>query len=946
MMKHLQVNYRRTSRQGRRNLLFSMILCVFVVLIAQSAQAQFRFGQNKVQYTDFKWRVMTTEHFKIYYYDEEEYVAQMAAKIAEDSYLQLRKKFNHEIFSEIPLIIYSSPLYFSQTNTTSSFISESTGGFTEFFKGRMVVPFTGSYAMFDHVIRHELVHVFTLSKLSRIQRDQRRRQHTLPPLWFIEGLAEFWSTEWDSQAGMMVGDMTLSGNTLAIRQFHRVYGSFMMYKLGQSVCEFIDREYGSDKLVLILENWWKAKRFEDVVELTLGESLAQVSKKWEYSLKKKYFPMMAEGDLAKNVSRQLTMSGYAAKSAPIMFDDGDGEREWIIYKADKLGYSSLYMMDGSGENRKVHTLLKGERSADFESLHLLSSGIDAHKSGLVAFSSKAKETDALYIYDLKKRRIDKQVKIDGLVMIKSPRFSPDGTKITISGVDKSGAADIYLVDLISGLSERLTDDIYQDIDPVFTLDGDTILFASDRGPWGDRGATDIYALALDSRTMLAMTSNSFSDRSPEPTENGFVFASSRGGVTNAYVCDSLHQFSQLTNSLTGVYDPRISPADGDLIYTGYQDFRFHVFRSAAPDSLRSVAQSEFVEISDDQGAWRPGTLASESIQSSKGYDLDYSFDVAQTALSFDPVFGTLGGVQVRMSDMLGNHIFFGFLSNSAQTKDDILSSFNLGISYLNLEKRLNWGVGGFHLFNQFWNRVDGTYFERQIGGYAQLSYPISRFSRVETSLYARYRDKDMFLLRRRLKQGLVSNFVSYVYDNSLWEATGPLDGRRINLTLGITTSLHDQRINDVIALADIRNYLRLGRSSAFATRIFGYTSGGSDPRRIYHGGSWSFRGFSRRQWYTPNIVFISNELRFPLINRLLLGLPIGNLGFSAIRGALFYDTGAAWEQEYEGLIGSFGAGLRFGLGRVMTLRFDWSYRHDYETIDPDVDFDFFFGWNF
>ncbi|MCH7879728.1 MAG: hypothetical protein IH914_10500 [candidate division Zixibacteria bacterium] len=242
--------------------------------------------------------------------------------------------------------------------------------------------------------------------------------------------------------------------------------------------------------------------------------------------------------------------------------------------------------------------------------------------------------------------------------------------------------------------------------------------------------------------------------------------------------------------------------------------------------------------------------------------------------------------------------------------------------------------------------MDETYFERQIGGYVQLSYPISRFSRVETSLFARFRDKDMFLRRRRLKQGLLSNFVSYVYDNSLWEATGPLDGRRINLTLGVTASLHDQRLNDVVALADIRNYLRLGRSSAFATRVFGYVSGGTDPRRIYHGGSWSFRGFSRREWYTPNVVFISNELRFPLINRLQLGLPIGNLGFSAIRGALFYDTGAAWEEDYQGFIGSFGTGLRFGLGRIITLRLDWSYRHDYETIDPDPDFDFFFGWNF
>ena len=113
-------------------------------------------------------------------------------------------------------------------------------------------------------------------------------------------------------------------------------------------------------------------------------------------------------------------------------------------------------------------------------------------------------SDALYLYDLKKRKVVKQIKVDGLVMIRSPRFSPDGTRIAFSGIDKSGAADIYLVDLASEVSERLTDDIYQDLDPAFTLDGDTVLFSSDRGPWGDKGATDIYALALGGRKLTAM----------------------------------------------------------------------------------------------------------------------------------------------------------------------------------------------------------------------------------------------------------------------------------------------------------------------------------------------------------------------------------------------------------------------------------------------------------
>ncbi|MGH8014984.1 MAG: BamA/TamA family outer membrane protein, partial [Candidatus Zixiibacteriota bacterium] len=148
------------------------------------------------------------------------------------------------------------------------------------------------------------------------------------------------------------------------------------------------------------------------------------------------------------------------------------------------------------------------------------------------------------------------------------------------------------------------------------------------------------------------------------------------------------------------------------------------------------------------------------------------------------------------------------------------------------------------------------------------------------------------------------------------------------------------------AVADIRHYFRLGKYSALANRTFGYTSSGLEPQRIYFGGSWSFRGYDRREFYTRNVIFSSTELRFPLIDNLLIGFPIGNLGFNGIRGAIFFDVGSAWENEYDGLIGSFGTGFRVALGYLIVLRFDFSRTTDFESISPNTDFDFFFGWNF
>ena len=106
------------------------LLLLLLLTGALTVHAQFfYFGRNKVQYTEFDWRVMKTEHFDIYYYTEMKDLAERGAHFAEESYSLLQQKFNHTVNARIPLIFYSSHLHFEQTNTTGGFIPEGVGGF-------------------------------------------------------------------------------------------------------------------------------------------------------------------------------------------------------------------------------------------------------------------------------------------------------------------------------------------------------------------------------------------------------------------------------------------------------------------------------------------------------------------------------------------------------------------------------------------------------------------------------------------------------------------------------------------------------------------------------------------------------------------------------------------------------------------------------------------------
>jgi hypothetical protein len=930
------------SRVARSRLWLIAGLVLLLVAIAAPVSAQFYFGKNKVQYTRFDWQVMTTDHFRIYFYQEEKEVARIAADIAEKSYHELAARFNHEVRRKVPLIIYSSPSYFSQTNVIPGILPESVGGFTEFMKGRVVLPFHGSYHDFVHVLRHELVHVFQLSRLEEVTSHLVNQKIAYPPLWFTEGQAEFWSKDWDTEADMIVKDMVISGHLLSINDFYQVEGSFFMYKLGESVCSFIDSTYGPEKIAQMYDNWAKGRTFEDIVKITLGDDLNELSRKWEYALKKRYFPEIQQLGLPNMAAKQISFEGFSVKGVPIRWKDGDSLKTWIVYKANRRGYTGIYMKELNDRHGPVKSLIDGDRSSRFESLYLLRSGIDANDSGQIVFSSKSKERDVIYLYSLKEGKVVHEYQFPDLVSSRSPQLSPDGRQVVFSGVKKGGQSDLYVLDLSTGTYQAATNDIYYDTDPVFSNDGLNIVFSSDRGSGGKRRAMNLFRCDLTGRQMQQLTFGQNLDQSPTCTANGIYFSSDRLGSFNLFLLDTAGVLTRQSTFVTAALDPRATPDGKHLLFTGYQNEAFQVFQMDLTKTPETIAQVP----SFDSANWVPDVIDNKIADASINYDAEYSFDIAQSNISYDPIYGSVGGVQAAISDMLGNRAFYFLLANTAQSNDEILSSFNVGVTYINKGRRMNWGVGAFHLYDEYFNDYDQYYYERQAGVVGLFSYPVSKFQRVDFTSYARYTKKDLLYGRRPREGFLFSNYVSFIFDNSLWDVSGPIQGRRYNVTVGVTHALDKARAYNRLVSVDLRHYFRIGMYSAFANRLWAFSSTGIEPQRVYLGGSWSFRGFSRRAFYNRNILFTSNELRFPLINNLLLGLPVGALGFQNIRGALFYDTGSAWDDEFDQFYGSFGAGFRVNLGYFVLLRFDFSRTTDYHTISRDTRFDFFFGWNF
>ncbi len=930
---------------------FPLIFLLFI----QSANAQFYyFGRNKVQYDQFDWKIIRTEHFNIYYYGEMGEIAEIGAVYAEEIYDELKVRMNTIVTRKIPLIFYNTSNHFQQTNTTPGFIPEGVGGFFEFLKGRVVLPSNGSMQDFKHVIRHELVHVFMTNKIFRVLRDHRKSTDAMPPLWFVEGLAEFYSTKPDAQAEMVMRDAVLNNNFFALENIWKIYGSFLMYKEGQNFLEFVEEKYGTGIVAQIIENFWMFKTFDEVIEHTLGISIKELDKQWEFYLKKKYYPLYSDRVPQNIEAKQLTDFGY--NFSPVFYKEDD--KNFIYFVANRTGYSSIYKLEVDDKFKPLsdpELILEAERTEELEAFHLFQSSIDVSKNGLLAFSVKSGATDVIHFFSLKDNQIVHTLQRNNLIFISSPKFSANGNLVVFQAVDQKGFSDIYCYDLIQRRLDRLTNDFYDDRDPVFGADENQILFSSDRSAGEYEKKYNIFSYNLISHQISYVTYNNFNCYTPtvSPDKKNVLISSDADGVRNIWelaITPSGYgkSLKKISNFFTSAFDQRFIN-DTTIIFSGFEKFAFHLYLMNKPKNV-SDSSSITMKFYGAEGKWSPEVFGSANDIKKVEYQKEYSLDFATGVVSTDPIFGTRGGAILALSDLLGDDNYLFMLYNTATVQSDLLRSFNIAIQRINLSKRLNYGYG---VFNFSGNRYDITesdefFYERSFGATTFLSYPLSKFNRIESTITLMNSDREIVPGITARKSLQLSNTVAYVHDNSLWGPSGPIDGSRMLFLLGHSSDIKYSNINYFSIIADYRNYFRLSYSMALALRMSIYYNEGKEARRYFMGGSWDLRGYPRWSIRGEKMWISSLEFRFPLVDQLLIKFPFVDIGFNAIRGATFFDVGSAWDKEYQTTYGSLGFGVRLNLFNAIVLRYDIGKKieKDFSQFQPGLFYQFFFGWDF
>lgn len=913
----------------------------------------YSFGRNKVQYSKFDWKVLKTEHFDIYYYDQFEDMAKIGAAYAEDAFVDLKMKFNHLVLRRIPLIFYNTHLHFQQTNTTGGFIPEGVGGFFEFVKGRVVIPFDGSVANFRHVIKHELVHVFTMSKLYNSLADHRIPTDIEPPLWYVEGLAEFFSTSWDSQAEMVMRDAVLYNYFTGINSFNQVYGTFLMYKAGQNFLGFITEKYGEEKVNRLLENVWIYDSFDRVMEFTIGKPIHEINLEYENYLRKNYFPLYKDEYPLDGFAKKITNFGY--NFTPVYYKKNN--EEYVVFSANRNGYSSLYKQKLSDTtlNESPKLILQGEKSDEFETFHLFQSAIDVSKEGEVAFVTKSGENDVIHFYSLEEDKIVRSFYNKALISISSPKFSEDGKNVVFQAVDNKGFSDLYIFNISENEVKRITNDYYDDKSPVW-LDNQTIIFTSDRTSGCCEKKYNLFSLHLTDFRLYQITNVNANIYDPviSKNKNEILFSSDLDGIRNIYKIkydsvSSADSIIKITDFMTTVFNPSLI-SDTEILVSGYEKGGLDIYKIDLEKLPQQNKKVEMIPINPLQKQWVAKSLELEPDKEPYQNDNEYTLDYAQSQITTDPVYGTRGGAVLSLSDLFGNDNYYFLLYNTAEVQDELLNSFNVEMARVNLGSRANYSYGIFHFRGRRYDLqdVDEYYFERSYGGFFEIHFPLSKFTRIETSTSISNSDKQVIEGVLERKALLWSNSISYVTDNSLWGPTGPLDGQRFRFTLAFTGDVKYNNVNYYSIIADYRRYLRLGFMSALAMRTALFYNEGKEARRYFMGGSWDLRGWPRWSIRGEKMWISSLELRFPLVDQFRIKFPFGDIGLPGFRGGLFFDSGGAWDDTYNETLGSIGGGFRFSFFGAIVFRYDIgkTIQNDFTKLQKGWFYQFFFGWDF
>lgn len=969
----------RVSRSSASALLGLMAL----LFVSQQASAQLfvyprRPTKSTVRNFEFDWRhvdlqIAPTEGSKreagdlrLYFYEREREVAERSIPIIASAYRDLVEDFNVVPPERFPFILYSSYQEFLQTTLFP--LQEGTLGVTSPMDLKLTLPYFGDPRLFDEVATHELAHQFTIQKIRVVEQASGSSDAvgTIQgfPLWFIEGMAEYYAKDgFDDEAQMLVRDLLVNPDVLQGYAFLDFFTegppSFLwIYKVGQARIAFLEETYGAGFVQKVLE---KAPRlagvggapvnFQGLLQELGGDPPERVSARFEYWLKERGFANFLEARQGPP-SFELLPEQEGIVTGMAASPDG----KLLAYKSLDMitAGTQLYLVDPQNAREPIKVVNDGRPG--YESLHPLEGRNFDLRNDRIVFVAEAGRRDRIFLQTIEREeggeaegdagviqrplklslgdRVEYPLARGGLLAAFSPAFSPDGSRIAFIGLDESGTRDLYVLTPRSGEDydlERITRDPYGERQLSWGPKG--IIYTSDAT---SHRQFNLFQVAPEGGEPTRLTTEARDEFDPVMLPDGRIFFSAYADGRA-----DLHEWTpegivQRTRVTTGLFNTQPGSA-GSLWNLFHHAGRRRIARVRASALLSNAP----VALTEGGPA---GLFPTEPITA----DVPYNGFAGQN-IELGPILGFAGAGPGGIIGQL-----FGSASDRLREHAMLLSlavygSFELTdglLLYLNQRGRITWGTGLFQSLRfRFDTLPDAPNLsfqagERFLGALGSARYPFNTFTFAELELGiggTRY-----FLLpgTRLLLGDPAQNGVGDLlpawedrfqgfrfqtevtgrigYDTLKYASlSGPITGTGVLAEAVVDVQPIQNQVFGSLRFDAEKYFLLFGRTH-FLTRIgVGSTFGGEIARAFFLSSFDTIRGArfaDERFLLGRQFLFSTAELQVPLdsiIRVLFLSEVEGIVGMD------FGGVGSSFRNAWDGRILNFVAGANFGLGPIL-----------------------------
>ena len=437
----------------------------------EAQQSREVFGKNRIQYKTFDWNYLGSENFDVHYYGSRRKVAEEALRYLESEFDRITDLLGFYPYQKTKVFLYNSITDLQQSNIGLNATRFSPGGETEFIKPYVEIAHPGNLEEF----KEELI--FKMSDLMVNEmmfggslKDAFQNSVLLNlPEWFIDGTSYYVAKGWNEEMDDYVRQLVTSKRVNKALNFSGKEAAL----LGQSIWNYIVEKYGKSSINNILNYTRIIRNEEKSVLITLGVPFKQLLVDWktfygdiETRIEKSY--VAASDSLRFSENHRSTLIYTTVKISPdgkkVAYAENDRGKFKVIVKSLESGKESVILRGGN-------TVIK--QTVDYR-VPLLS-WADANTLGVIG----VKEGQYIFwLYDLNtKTKLPRE--LDKFSNIRSFNFSNNGRLVVISA-DFEGQNDLFLLSSRRDRTKRLTDDKFDDLDPAFVPNSNTVVFSSNR----------------------------------------------------------------------------------------------------------------------------------------------------------------------------------------------------------------------------------------------------------------------------------------------------------------------------------------------------------------------------------------------------------------------------------------------------------------------------------